>query len=605
MVPLGSRVTRTSDEIVNLWHTRRAASAKIIGAGTTIRQIYNGEHPITLPELERTEHPSIANLIQSGIDQHATRIASIIPNIVCPPVKPTKAATDRADDRRLTLQAWWYQNHIPRMLRRRARHLVGYASTPVLLRPHADGYPTWEVRDPLSTFPAPSAPEDLNPTDCIFAFRRTRQWLLANYGVNVGTGRQTGNDVLIDVLQYVDADCMVMIAVGTTDTAQQTWGGNGSSGEPIVAELSRVTNRVGQCPVVIVGRITLDRLQGQFDQMVGMYESEGILWGYHLHAVKRSIFGETWLSGRPNETPNIVQVADPYQGDVGVVEGGQLVQFKTDPGVQTIPSLNMLERNQRLTGFVPSEFGAESPTNVRTDRRGQSVVGGAVDFPVQEHQELLAASLEAENKLAIAISKAYWPNTSKTFVVPFGTGQVTYTPALTFDTDMHRVSYAYAGTDTNTYVIEGGQRIGQGTLSKRSFMFGDPMVSDPDAELRQIELEGIQQAFLQSIQTQASQPESPYTPDQLARLHELMYEKKLPLYEAVQKLHSEAQAAQANQPAMVGAAAQPGLGAAGAPGTPGAAIPPPGQAQGNLMDLLNTLRRPQAGPFGTGAGAHR
>ena len=37
-------------------------------------------------------------------------------------------------------------------------------------------------------------------------------------------------------------------------------------------------------------------------------------------------------------------------------------------------------------------------------------MGGAVDFPVQEHQELLAASLEQENKIAIAIAKAYWPN---------------------------------------------------------------------------------------------------------------------------------------------------------------------------------------------------
>jgi hypothetical protein len=342
--------------------------------------------------------------------------------------------------------------------------------------------------------------------------------------------------------------------------------------------------------------------------MIGMYEAQGTLWAYHLHAVKRSIFGETWLEGGPNENPNIISVADPYQGDVGVVEGGRLQQFRTDPGVQTIPSLNLLERNQRLTGAVPAEFGGESPTNVRTDRRGQSVVGGAVDFPVQEHQELLAASLEAENKIAIAIAKAYWPNTSKTFVVPFGRGQVTYTPDITFDTDMHRVSYAYAGTDTNSLVIEGGQRLGQGTFSKWDFMLIDPMVTDPDETHARVVMEALEQAFLQSIQQQASQPDSPYDPITLARLSELMYEKRMTLYEAVQKVHAEAQAAQARQaappqPGMPPGGppdpnAQPGLSPAGAPGTPQAAIQPPGASQDNLMHLLNTLRRPQAGPYG-------
>ena len=44
-------------------------------------------------------------------------------------------------------------------VRRRARHLVGYGSTPVLIRPGKDGIPRWEVRDPLTTYPAPSDPD--------------------------------------------------------------------------------------------------------------------------------------------------------------------------------------------------------------------------------------------------------------------------------------------------------------------------------------------------------------------------------------------------------------------------------------------------------------
>lgn len=589
-------MTRTAGEINNLWTARKASLQKTINAGIVIRQVYNGEYPLTLPELETNEKPSIANLIQSGVDQHATRIASTVPNIICPPLKPTKQGIDRADDRRLTLQAWWYQNHVPRMLRRRARHLVGYASTPVMLQPGTDGCPKWEVRDPLATFPAPGAPEDLTPTDCIFSFRRSRAWLQTNYGINVGTGRNTGPDVLIDVLQYVDNDAIVMVAIGSSDNNSAPYGTQQTT--PVAVELSRVPNRTGQPLVVIPGRITLDRLQGQFDQIVGMYEGQAKLWAYHLHAIKRGIFKETWLEGQPNETPNIIQMADPYQGDVGIVEGGALQQFGPDPGVQTIQALNMLERNQRITGAVPAEFGGESPTNVRTDRRGQSVVGGAVDFPVQEHQELLAASLEAENRIAIAISKAYWPNTSKTLVVPFGRGQVTYTPETTFDTDMNRVSYAYAGADTNSLVIEAGQRVGMGTLSKKSFMMVDPLVTDADAEHDRVVLEAIEAAFLQSIQQQASQPDGPWTPDQLARLTQLVYEKGLSLYQAVQKIHEETQTAQAAQVDPNAPTAQPGLAMAGAPGTPQAAIPPPGASQLNLKDMLGSLRKVQGGAYG-------
>lgn len=588
---------RSAAEITNLWTIRRAALQKPHAAGLLIRQVYNGEYPLHLPELEKSEHSSIANLIQAGVDQHGTRIASVIPNIVCPPLKPTKQAIDRADDRRLTLQVWWHLNHIPRMLRRRARHLVGYASTPVMLRAGPDGYPLWEVRDPLATYPAPSAPEDLTPTDCIFSFRRTYAWLSATYpDIPVARRRDTTPDTLIDVLQYVDSDELVMVAIGQTDSHDPSPMSNGTA--PAV-ELSRVPNRAG-CPLVVIpGRVTLDRLQGQFDQLIGMYEGQATMWAYHMHAVRRAIFKETWLVGRPNEQPSIVQEADPYQGDIGVVEGGVLQDIAPEPGVQTIQALNILERNQRLTGAIPAEMGGgESPTNVRTDRRGQSVLSGAIDFPIQEHQELLAASLEAENKCAIAISKAYWGNTPKTFVVPFGRGQVTYTPNATFDTDMHRVSYAYAGTDTNSLVIESGQRVGMGTLSKKSFMMIDPMVTDPDAEHDRVVVEAIEAAFLQSIQTQAADPNGPWTPVQLARLTQLVYEKNMTLYEAVQKIHAEAQAEQAAQVDPNSPTAQPGLGQAGAPGTPQAAIPPPNASQQDLMSLLQSLRKPAAGPFG-------
>src|SRR5436305_14737780 len=110
---------------MSLYTERRKNLAKVHGVGLQIRAVYNGDHPLILPELERTERASVANLIHSGIEQHAQRIASTIPNIICPPIKPTALAGDAADDRRLALQAWWHENKIPMKLRRRPRSRIG------------------------------------------------------------------------------------------------------------------------------------------------------------------------------------------------------------------------------------------------------------------------------------------------------------------------------------------------------------------------------------------------------------------------------------------------------------------------------------------------
>lgn len=599
-------MARNADTILALYQQRKRAQARELGMAEALKRVYNGEHLIPLPEIERAEKASVANLIQAGIDQHALRIASVLPGIICPPLKPTKSAIAKADDRRLTLQAWWYENTITRKIRRRARHLVGYGSTPVLIRPGRDDIPRWEVRDPLTTFPAPADPDDIIPADCIFGFRRSLAWLRAHYDLSgFQPGPNATPESLYDVLQYVDDTQIALVAVGIRE--QDDRGAPEDPGQRPAYLLANIPNRTGRPLAVVPGRITLNRLQGQFEQLIGMYEAQGLLWAYHLHAVKRAIFGEVWLEGRPNENPEIQSVADPYQGDVGVVTGGVLTRFAADPGVQTLPAIQNLERAERLTGAIPAEFGGEAPSNVRTARRGGQVLSAAVDFPIQEHQEILAMSLEKENSIAIDIAKTYWPNATRTFAVPFGRGSVTYTPAETFDTSTHRVSYAYAGTDTNGLVIEGGQRVGMGTLSKHSFMLIDPLVTDPDAEHQRVILEQIEQAHVSSIQQQAANPAGPYQPTDLARLYQMLWEQNLPLYEAEQRLQQEIQArqAQASQGALNPAQMQPGNAVAGAPGTPQAAVQqgpvgPPAPSQQNLMELLNTLRRPQAGPFGTG-----
>jgi hypothetical protein len=335
-----------------------------------------------------------------------------------------------------------------------------------------DGYPRWEVRDPLATFPAPNDPDDLVPSDTIYNMRRSRKWLEDTYELGAWPkGQDAGLDKMFDVLQYCDADEIVMVLVGEDQ----------DSGRPSPFLLDRQPNLAGTPWNIVPGRITLGRLQGQFDQMIGMHETNAELWALQLHAVKRGIFPETWITSDGQRQIDYVP-ADAITGDIGTVEGGSLTQFRVDPGFQTLPAIDRLEQAQRVAGAVPSEFGGFGATNVRTGRRGSQVMGASIDFPIQEHQEILAESLEQENRVAIKIAKAYWGNTTRTFVIPGVRKPVVYTPNLTFETEDQFVSYAYAGTDSNGLVIEGGQRVGMGTMSKSSFMDIDPLIQDADLE---------------------------------------------------------------------------------------------------------------------------
>jgi hypothetical protein len=274
-----------------------------------------------------------------------------------------------------------------------------------------------------------------------------------------------------------------------------------------------------------------------------------------------------------------VNTANGLTGEVGVLKGGELKDSTVNPGFMTNPTIDRLERNQRVTAGIPSEFGGESGSNIRTGRRGEAVMSAVVDFPVQEAQRMIAASMEVENKRAIALMKAYAGNKTVSFYVSVkgAKGTVEYTPNKDFDTDDNRVVFSHPGSDVNDLVIGAGQRIGMGTMSKRSFMAIDPMVEDAEFEHDAVVAEGLEQALLASIQTQASQGQIP--PGDLARIAELVRSDRAELAAAVQKVQEEAQERQASEappgsPDLMPGIAQPGAGAEAQPAGGAEAGPP-------------------------------
>ena len=255
----------------------------------------------------------------------------------------------------------------------------------------------------------------------------------------------------------------------------------------------------------------------------------------------------------------------------------------------TNPAIDRLERAQRLTAGIPQEFGGESTSNIRTGRRGDAVLSAVVDFTVQESQRIMARSLQEENKLAISMSKAYAGSRKRSFYVSTknAKGRVDYRPNENFDSTDNVVSYSHPGADINNLVIGGGQRVGMGTMSKRSFMALDPLVDDPEFEHDTVIGEQLEQALLSSVQQQAAEGVIP--PGDLARIMDLVMHNKMELAGAVEKVQLEAQERQAELVPAGAPAAQPGLAVPGAGAESPEMLPPAAPPEPSLDELLAGL----------------
>jgi hypothetical protein len=343
------------------------------------------------------------------------------------------------------------------------------------------------------------------------------------------------------VLEYVDDHEFVLVAVGKDVNDDDP---PDISGRTTIEVLERIPNRAGVCPVVVPSRISLDRPLGQMDGAVGLYRQQAEFASLHKHAVRKAVFPEMWMVAHANETPTVVKQADPYKGEVGIIKGGNLKEIKLDPSFFAPQTIDQYAEAIRQTGGIPAEFSGQAATNVRTGRRAEQLLSAVVDFPVQEAQELLARSLEAENQRAVAIDKAYWGNTKKSFFMSWNSKSKRgdYTPNEIFEDDINVVSFPLGGADANGFVVSGGQRVGIGTMARKTFMDRDPDIADADAEQDQIVFERLVEGVLIEIEQPGSLPLH-----LKAQVGKRIRENKAEVFEAVLEAQRELQEQQAQQ----------------------------------------------------------
>ena len=285
---------------------------------------------------------------------------------------------------------------------------------------------------------------------------------------------------------------------------------------------------------------------------------------------------------------------------VNIIAGGDIREIQSQPGYLTNPTIDRLERNQRVTAGIPAEFGGESGSNIRTGRRGDAVLSAVIDFPVAEAQETFAYSLQEEDEVAIQLAKSWAGNTKRTIYV--GTGNaarpITYVPNETFETSEHVVSYPASGSDINSLIIGIGQRVGLGIMSKQTASTLDPYIDNPEVEHDSIISEGLEQALMSGLQQQAASGAIP--PLTVSKIMALVKNDKMELAEALNKVTEDAikeqekqQQEQMQQQPMTPDMASAGSTVAAMAG-PQSPIPGTDSMPGmsSLGDMLGALRRP-------------
>jgi len=601
---------KSVEEVISLYKQRLTYYGPVHTKMKMIQSIYNGTFEVPLPDMEQNEIPSVPNLLAAGVDQMAGRITSVIPSVNFSSTKPGIRKYDRlAVNASRVVTGWWQLDRMPLKIKQRGRHQIAYGMSPVVVRwDDKMKRPTWQVRHPLESYPSTDIiPGNMKPTDVIFAYRRSVGWLRSRgYGDRVLalTGKSNmPNDASVLLIEYIDDESTHLIAAAyrQADPYAPAYEIDITGDSLKGITLEQYPNMIGMCPVVIPMRVTLDTATGQFDNMIGMYYQQAKLMALEVIAVEKGIFPDTYLVSRPGEVGRFLDGPhDGRTGMVNIVAGGDIREIVSQPGYLTNPTIDRLERNQRVTAGIPAEFGGESGSNIRTGRRGDAVLSAVIDYPVAEAQESFAYSLQEEDRIAIELSKRWDGNNKRTIYVGTGNSNrpVTYVANETFETSEHVVSYPASGTDMNSLIIGIGQRVGLGTMSKQTAATLDPYIDNPEVEHDLIISEGLEQALMSGIQQQAASGQIP--PLTLAKIMRLVAEDKMELAEALNKVtedalkkqqeEEEAAAAQMEQtPDM--ANADPTVRAMAGPQSP---VPGTSAMPGmsSLADMLGTLRRP-------------
>jgi hypothetical protein len=494
------------DSIVAKMTQRMAYDTHVVRAMMDVRDRYNGDVTIALPDVEgEPELPNAApNIIAQAIDGTAMRASSVRPVIGVPATSLQQAPRDRADLRRKAFYATWYHSRLDEMLLPRAyRHWAGYGSSALVVLPDFKEHRAKiALRDPLTAYPDSRDPNDpSDPVDVGFIVGMTMRAIHHRYPkareqiAKLNPKADRDWQQVFDVVEWIDEDSVVLGILGPRYRTYYRY----QPQQGFSIELARWDNRAGRCTAVVPARPTLDRIAGQVANITGMVDMMQQMQALEMVAAQRAVFPDMVITGRDGRPPVLVKGVwkEGRSGEPNELIDADVQYLNSPINPLTQTMIDRTERTARIDSGANAMLGGETPSSIRTGRAAETLAGFAIDPRVQEAQKSMGRSLTTVNELAAHVEVGYFgARPLEVFSGWHSDGEVVrYRPRDIFRESKHNVvSYNLPGADINTATMMVGQLVGAGLMSRSSGRQLHPMIPDATVEDERTDFERMKDA---------------------------------------------------------------------------------------------------------------
>ena len=346
----------------------------------------------------------VPNLMMSGLEHLAQKIGRI-PNLKVdvPNNKDSDRARAKADKIARIVTSYDDTQKLDLQMPQVGRWLPGYGFAVWVIREKmgADGipYPCAELRDPYNCFPGYFG-ADQQPKEMAVVRRVPKVALTKAY--------PNSSDKINSKDFYQSNTLGIGNAYGSayTDSYNGSWANSNGEGD-LIAEyyndegtyifhmtsatiLDFIPNPLDSGPsFVIAKKFAFDRLQGQYDQIIGLMASMAKINVMSIIAMEDAVFTETNISGE-------IESGQYRKGRFAVnylAPGTQVSKPASNVPYQIFQQIDRIERQLRVGGSYPVSDDSQSPLSFATGR-GLEELGASMSLMIREYHTVMADAIE-------------------------------------------------------------------------------------------------------------------------------------------------------------------------------------------------------------------
>ena len=344
----------------------------------------------------------VPNLMMSGLEHLAQKIGRI-PNLKVdvPNGKDSDRARKKAEKIARIVTAYDDTQKLDLQMPQVGRWLPGYGFAVWVIRekkgPDGTPYPCAELRDPYNCFTGYYG-ADQQPKEMAIIRRVPKEALARTYPKYAD---QINKKDVVNTLGVGSA-----YASAYTDSYNGSWANSNGQGD-LVAEyynedgtyvfhmtsstiLDFIPNPLDSGPsFVIAKKFAFDKLQGQYDQIIGLMASMAKINVMSIIAMEDAVFTETNISGE-------IESGQYRKGRFAVnylAPGTQVSKPASNVPYQIFQQIDRIERQLRVGGSYPVSDDSQSPLSFATGR-GLEELGASMSLMIREYHTVMADAAE-------------------------------------------------------------------------------------------------------------------------------------------------------------------------------------------------------------------